>query len=241
MKYIMYAIMLTSMLLACQNVQVRSPATSEISKELNATVALYTQVEKDNGETVDWSYCSATWIDDKHILTAAHCVRGIAEKEADKRDEESPDDLEGTVVNFVQRNEWASTGPASVHKAVATRVDEDLDLALLTAALPETYEHISIPVATQSPGLGEKVNSVGHPRQLRWTFIYGTVSNYSGQWIIINNSAYFGNSGGGVFSNGELVGVCSRFTNIPQELKYTNVRSINEFLNRDCDGTSCHE
>jgi V8-like Glu-specific endopeptidase len=227
MKYLFAALLL---LTSCLSLPIRAPS-KEISKELDATVALYTLVERD-GEAIDFSYCSATWIDDKHILTAAHCVRAMADREADKRDQDSPDSIEGTVIYFVQRNEWATSGPSSVHKSVATRVDEDIDLALLTVSLPDTFEHISIPAATQSPAIGETVDSVGHPKGKRWTFVYGTVSNYSGHWIMINSAIWFGNSGGGIFSKGELVGVCSRLTNIPQEDLFVNVATINEFLGR---------
>jgi hypothetical protein len=222
----------------CSTLPVREPSR-EITKELDATVALYTQVETDDGDKVDWSYCSATWIDDKHILTAAHCVRGAAEQEAEKRNEEIPLELEGTQIEFIQRSEWNKDGIGTIHRAVATAVDEDLDLATLTAVLPESYEHVSIKVATQSPGQGEVVMSVGHPKQKRWTFVYGTVSNFSGNDIMINSAVFFGNSGGAIFSNGEIVGVCSRLTRIPQESLYVNVAAINRFLKRDCDGESC--
>jgi S1-C subfamily serine protease len=225
-----YLIILLILLVSCSSLPIKSPP-KEVSKQLDETVTLI-MTKQDRVHV----YCSATWISDNELLSAAHCVRAAAEFEAEQRDESIDEivDLEGTLISFAQRNEWSDSGKiAGIHFGTAVKVDEDLDLAVIKVRAADTFSHVSAEVGDKLPAIGDSVSNVGHPKGVRFTYIKGIVSNYTKKHIQVNCSSYYGNSGGGLFdSNGKLIGVCVLLTATPQEVLFVRGDIIKEFLDR---------
>lgn len=67
------------------------------------------------------------------------------------------------------------------------------------------------PIASEGPPPGAKVYVCGHPQGINTALVTeGFVSGYYDGYLLISAGAYGGNSGGGVFYHGEVVGLLVR-------------------------------
>jgi S1-C subfamily serine protease len=174
-------------------------------------------------------YCSGVWISENVILTDHHCV-----------EKEDGSDEIGNRVFYSVANEIHEQGefPSSIHTGYVKAVDNDHDLALIATNEGGRPSHQIAEIANELPAIGEHIFVLGHPKGFFYTHMEGVVSGYRisqeiGPVIQINCSAYFGNSGGGAYNdNGQLIGVASRLTPIPQVSYFASAQSIKNFLNK---------
>lgn len=210
----------------------------------SSTVALVYEIE--GNQKV---FCTGVWVDDKKILTANHCVEAVAEanaqKEAGEGEPAIPDDLVNTPMHYVMQQEVQGVGdePFAVHLGKAIKVDHDHDLALIEALGP-VPSHDNAKLVNESPAVGERVHFVGHVKGLYWTFVDGNVAAYreevgmfKGEFMQVSAPVWFGNSGGGVFTeDGKLCGISSFITRAaPNVAFYVHAETIRKFLLPDED------
>lgn len=202
--------------------------SSPIYQELGqVTIAL---VRVDSGSNIR-PYCSGVWISEKEILTAGHCI------EHDDFGIISPID---DFVYYIIQKEVRGVGelPAAIHLGQVKYYSNETDLAIIKVALGGIPAHKVAPLAMEMPGVGEMVHIVGHPRGLYWTFSDGALSAYRhdtsiGSALQIDATVWFGNSGGGAFdSSGNLIGICSRLTGVPNMSLFVHVDSVKEALQK---------
>jgi S1-C subfamily serine protease len=174
-------------------------------------------------------HCTGVWISRDEIATAGHCVES----------EDVADPVGQKAMYVVQREvREVMDDPAAVHMAKVVAFDKDHDVAIIKADLNGLTGHEVADLASEMPGLGEHVYSVGHPRGMYWSYAEGTVSAYRGdessgigEVVQVNASVWYGNSGGGVFDGGgNLVGICSRLTRVPQMNYFVHVDSLKRLL-----------
>lgn len=198
-------LVLISMILtlpACGNVPM---STAQLTQHTaNSSVALvYYDVDNDSDQSDIRPFCSGTWVDDTHILTAYHCAKGLQrhlqevqdEKEArrkpceglatlfgmcDTNTEHKVIDLDDLPMHYIVRPEVDQMGtePTAWHLSKLVSWDATHDLALLQAQGKAVPPHEVAQLADKSPALGEKVVVVGHPAGYYWTYLTGTVSGY---------------------------------------------------------------
>lgn len=179
----------------------------QVSHERYSTVALVRyDTDNDDDEVSDIKpYCTAVWVDDTHILTAFHCVKGMQEEMRSKQDEKEKattescdglaqlldlcDDepvahqtiyLKGLPIHYVQWKEVQDMGkePTAWHLSQVVGWDEIKDLALIEAMGNAIPSHQVTKLAIETPAIGETVHIVGHPKGFYWTFLEGTVAGY---------------------------------------------------------------
>ncbi|HYD92180.1 MAG TPA: serine protease, partial [Flavobacterium sp.] len=157
-------------------------------------------------------------------------------------------DPTGTEMLYVMENEVVGFGkePKTTHKSKVVAIDAAHDLALVRADKARMPEHHWLRVADFAPKVGEKVFIVGHPGGLYFTFFDGTVAAYretfpfekdtpledfEGPFIQIYSAIYFGNSGGPAISaNGEIVGISSFISEVPNQGFVVAPSAIKKFL-----------
>jgi len=180
-----------------------------VAMEGGSTVALmgYRDDKETTVTTGYRPYCTGVWVDDKHILTANHCVEGELENQQerlDKRKEhkdeepktlaellqklfgggglEEPDEVQkmGLKVHYIVEKEvmGVAAEPAGWHLSKVVAWDAPHDLALLEAQGDLQPPHTIARVAKETPALMEHVNVVGHQTGLYWTYMGGQVSAY---------------------------------------------------------------
>lgn len=216
-----------------------------------STVAL---IHPEDGRII--TYCSAVWVSETQILTAAHCVDGLAEHltekrwlEANKDTKEGDPEVEVEEVSpfevayhYTVEREVTGVGkePGAMHLAKLKKVDRAHDLALIVADKHGLPTHEVAEIADEVV-LGEHVVCVGHPAGLYWSYLDGTVSAASreslprifkaGPFIQVNASIWMGNSGGGAFDHeGKLLGIASFLYRVPNQAFYIHRNSIVKFL-----------
>jgi S1-C subfamily serine protease len=250
MKHILASILVAVMSIGCSiscssstRIKPKEPS-SLVSHVSDATVALvYTKVEKAD-ENDDSSpniltvrpFCTGVFIDKYRILTANHCVEGLAEHEGEEVDGMKIHYIVGREVDAPEKE------PYAVHLAREIAVDTDHDLALIVAMGPGDAipNHSIAKLADQSPGLGEDLLFVGHPHGLYFTVLHGSVAQYVkeiegvmkiGPFLQVEAPVWFGNSGGGAFdADGNLVGICSFTSGVPSSAFYIHLNSIRTFV-----------
>lgn len=234
----------------------------------NSTVALMTLDGEDSRP-----YCTGVWVDQNTILTANHCVDAAyemaiekklekmekAEREAEEKRLEGMTHaqklalvVEGTLIHYIVEGDVSAIGenPFAIRLGKVIVVDPEHDLALIEAGGKNLPVHDVAILASQYPAIGEKIQVVGQPKGLYWTFVDGTVAAYRetvpakrspvsvvneipfiGPYVQVSGPVWFGNSGGGVFdTNGELVGIASFMTGMPHSCYFIHGDSIRKLL-----------
>lgn len=130
--------------------------------------------------------CSAVLLDSTHVLTAAHCIQ------------------ESTTMDLMCGS--------MMTPGLVIRFDKSIDLAEFE--LVEPCNQPVSPVAKTNPARGDKVYTLGCPAGICGRITVGVVSGYASihehQVLSTDATAFFGNSGGGLFNDsGEVVGICS--------------------------------
>ena len=183
----------------------------------------------DDAKTVLGAYCSAVWVSNDVMLTAAHCVDDIGKPKADPVDPEDPASKLLKLLQMLHNGQdptkedqrWNPVGQTlyyslrgdittkgeKYHTAVVKAVNWDNDIALVTAGDPGT--HPVAPLRSGDIHDGEEIHVVGHPAGMWWTYVHGYVSAQRPEYDDHNGHVYpviqvtapiwFGNSGGGAF------------------------------------------
>jgi S1-C subfamily serine protease len=202
-------------------------------------------------------YCAGVWVGEKTILTANHCMEGIAHRVAMEQAVEGgadpmairlglvqlPEvDPSTLTISFIVRDEVVAYGenPTAIHTARVLALDPNTDLALLTSL--NTPVHKVAKLAKNVDAVGEHVFTMGHPAGLYWTFMEGVVSAFhdhlgpkkdlTGPFIQVEMPIFQGNSGGGLFNQfGELEGVASFMPpDAPSVGFFVHLQNIKEFM-----------
>jgi hypothetical protein len=108
----------------------------------------------------------------------------------------------------------------------------DSDLALVMSVGVPNHSFVKVGRVE----IGESVDIVGHTGGLEYTYMRGEASSYrdyKGEiYLQVSSLAFFGNSGGGVFYNGELVGISSViYGKSPGVMFFSSSFTIEKFLN----------
>lgn len=185
----------------------------------NATAVLYN----------DGGICSAVWITNDVMVSAYHCVNHSYKKQLmideDEDDSVVPDAPIGFTMHYLNRNEQTEPGqeakPSHNSQLLSYSRAHDLVLLIDKTALP----HGVVAIATKRAEVGDRIEIVGAPVDLEYTYVEGIVSGYredmsnvgvediSGPFLQVSAPIFFGNSGGGVFDRqGRLLGIASFMT-----------------------------
>lgn len=188
--------------------------------------------------------CTGVWVSRSVILTANHCVEGLAELiEALEGEHVDP---RGLAVSYILANEVVEVGkePAAIHKSTAFALYKSNDIALLKVVNPDSVpDHGIAQLAEKTPEQGEHLNIMGHVKGYYWSFITGTVSAYrkelpvaktlgiDGPFMQASAPVYFGNSGGGAFNDkAELVGIVSFILAAPNTTCFIHLETVRGIL-----------
>lgn len=184
-------------------------------------------------------YCAGVWVDEKHILTAAHCAEVLGRSVMETSEDEEYNPL-GDLVIFINHDDLqdGEIPKDQLWVGLVKSIDRQRDLALIQS-INQSTPHTIVKLASGEISVAETTHVVGHPVGFLWTYTKGVVSairNMQGPALaeeptiskIVQISApiWVGNSGGGAFdSKGNLIGLCSWIT-----LKAPN---IGFFIHRD--------
>lgn len=219
--------------------------THQLVKETSSeTIAFIMQDEEKEYKI----YCSGVWVGNGVILTAYHCM----EFAAVNGNVELWGSVEpvSTKVHYTTQEEDVAPGvePTGSHMGVVAFTDSAHDLAMVFAFDPIPAHEVAL-LAKKSPEVGTSLHFVGHPGRLEWTHMDGKVAalrkyiqediDVDGPFVQVSAPIFFGNSGGGAFSdNGELVGIASF---IPEKIPHTGFyiapESINKFIKDALDNS----
>ncbi len=176
----------------------RADNTARVDHLTNVTIAM---VHTYKGDT--HSMCTGTWISKSVILTANHCVEGLAHRLGEEQlleaaaaqgvDSEMLEmmlalgaidppyvDPATVMVHFIQANEVTNVGqePSADHIANVLKLSKQDDIALLQVVNPGSLRHEVAQLAEESPAVGEDVYFMGHQNGLYWSYMKGMVSAY---------------------------------------------------------------
>jgi hypothetical protein len=192
-----------------QELRIKLSNSELIAMEGGSTVALmgYRDDKETTVTTGYRPYCTGVWVDDKHILTANHCVDGELEWQQDRLDKRKEGDKEkpktlqellqrlfgggglqeadkvekkGLKIHYIVEKEvmGVAAEPSGWHLSKVVAWDEPHDLALLEVQGQLQPPHTIARLAKETPELGEHVNVVGHQTGLYWTYMSGQVAAY---------------------------------------------------------------
>ena len=202
--------------------------------------------------------CTGVWVNEDTILTARHCIEGVAELRwllsiQDLRERviammthQIPkfEDL-GLVemdVHYIVESEVTNVGqnPEAVHDGKVLAASKEKDLAVIRTVGSHPV-HLSAAVVSSVPEAGTDVAIVGHTKGLYYTYMKGTISNVRkslpdedeilGPYVQIVAPIWYGNSGGGAFTtSGDLVGIASFMGRAPSQGFFIHPDTIKKFL-----------
>jgi hypothetical protein len=216
--------LLTSFLLSCNlcspvsNVKRTTPISQNIVEDLNSKTAALMAKEG----LVSAPFCSAVWISDDALLTAAHCINHFREAMSEKAERNIP--FEQLRIPYAVASEMTQVleAPKVMHYARVMDVTSIYDLAILLAIRGNGEfipQHGVIQIAAKSPSLGSNVHIVGHTQTLYYSYTKGVVSALRnelpvplrGPFLQVSAPAVsHGNSGGlAANDNRELIGIAS--------------------------------
>lgn len=225
-----------------KHVQVESVRSTEIVKQIkNATVALIT-----GSADKKTPYCAGVWMDNRRILTAAHCAEIIG-RTVFQIDDEDEYDAIGDVIAFTNNSDINNEKIQQNFTwfGIVEKIDKKSDLALIRS-ISDTSYHTTAQLAIKDIEQGDQLHVVGHPIALFWSYTLGVVAairNSNGPLLgketveakVIQVSApiWVGNSGGGAFNtDGHLIGICSWITlRAPNIGFFIHRDEIKKFLN----------
>lgn len=157
-------------------------------------------------EQIEPGTCSATLIDDRHLLTAGHCV-------------ETAEDCDGASYPWLFGFAYESAGrlaPRSQDdvyhctRTVAYRNDDVADYAVIELDRPVVgHAPARLRASPALPAIGTPVTLIGHPNGIPMKIAHGgTIRDHLGADLVADVDAFSANSGSGVFDDaGELVGI----------------------------------
>ena len=157
------------------------------------------------------SICAGVWISRREILTAKHCVSG-------------------NNVKYFSKG-WNG----DEHIAIVVKKSENVDLVLLKT-LDKADGHGYAEIYLGDIRVGDDVEIMGHPAGMMFSYLIGNVSAKrevrGARMLRISMNGYFGNSGGGAFKDGKLVGICSLKKNDVNMFFFLGKEEIMEFLQK---------
>ena len=198
----------------------------------------------DNNEciVVHRIYCSGVWISKSKFLTAHHCAQAFITSQATDEELENNEDenLLNKKILFLTRKQIPldHTSPLiaipNANEGKIISYDSRNDLALIEVP-SRHHSDIFVEISEKRLSLGQEIHVIGHTVGIPYTYAHGHISGIRvddiglGPISVLQISAptYFGNSGGGVFTNdGKLVGICSYlYKKAPMHLNF--------FIHRD--------
>ena len=248
MKYFSALMMFLSMLVVgsgcCTNTKIIAPGTnqessSEIIKHIQESTVALVQGPKNNREP----YCAGVWIEDKTILTAAHCVEGIGRAMFDIPSLNDYDPT-GDIIMFVNHSDASEENVPQdkVWAGIVDKFDRTHDLATIQV-LGETSPHQITKIIQEPINSGQTLHIMGHTVGMTWTYARGyvaTIRKVDGpnemvtKAVQVSAPVWLGNSGGGAFdSEGHLIGICSFVnTRAPNIAFFVHVEEILNFLGK---------
>lgn len=213
MRYLLLALLLVAC--NCGATDIHPAGRYEMVNALSSATA---EIMRERGDGTYTTKCGAVWLDERTLITAAHCVEA---------DESEIFDLLGlphpppAPVAYRTWSDALLSGQDPVKAtryALVTRFDRKHDLALLVID-GQPPSHSTVSLAGEEPYPGDPVHVMGHTMGYPWSYSPGTVaairdtlSPNGDQVHVVQvvSGANFGNSGGGLFNlRGELIGICS--------------------------------
>lgn len=249
--------LICSVFCACCTINVKTPSGPQLAQMSSSETVALVHIDQD-GDPLP--FCSGVWVSKTVILTANHCVEGLAEKITQENKDKLPDSsIEGLLqslaappveplgltVHYIVANEVVGVGkmPSALHSSVAFALYKSRDLALLRVVNPASVPpHGIAKLADKTPEQGEPINIMGHPHQLYWTYTVGNVAAYrkdfsgvgmdiDGPFMQVAGPVWNGNSGGGAYNDrGELIGIASFKLPVPEESCFIHVETIRSVL-----------
>jgi S1-C subfamily serine protease len=169
-------------------------------------------------------FCAGVWVSEDTIVTAEHCVRGS--------------NL-GDMLSYSMLPDFDYTWHSiEEHRAKLVSVGKP-DLAVLRVSMPSPHPHNSVNIA-EGVADGATVYTVGHPGGTAYVLSRGFVdttritlapNGNEGKFVHVTSASWFGSSGGGAFDEkGDLVGICSFITKVPQQTYWVHPDEIRKIL-----------
>jgi hypothetical protein len=193
-------------------------SSQHVNHMMNAVVAL---IESSPGSGSIRSFCSAFFVEEDKLATAAHCLvtnrniqimPGIFEQQVNTPQV-------GTRIEYVDYLQFQAAQRNIIsepHTAIVAAFDVTNDVAILQLAPTSPRATHILSLDTSAISIGEQVYVVGHPGTLHWILTEGIVSQVlrgpNGAITQVSASAqiFFGNSGGPLMNNrGQVIGSVS--------------------------------
>ena len=226
-----YMFLLAVLFVGCVHVPKTGSVKEEISNIYYSSVSIVT--EKND------AYGSGTIIKNNKddyivVISAAHVVRGMEKKwQKDFEEGKATKRLEFFISVAYDDN---------LKKVEVLKIDDDKDLALFIGAEKESKSGPYVEVSNTPPNIGDNIWAIGAPMGDQRTVTNGIVSNFENSnkkrsLYRISAPVFFGNSGGGLFSNKmELIGVINSiqsiggFIFVPGGSFAVSLKEIRQFL-----------